>query len=544
MRKTFFILAGLAWVLAQGKGHAMPKSRVEWAGAYLNGSKVGWSLFAFGCGGDYPEILTESNGFAASAMGEGAPVLLSRSSLRVRAYGLPNQLEWNMEAVLFPNLTLRRLEFHLNSDDSTIRLSGEVEGNHLLVSILSASSESKQQIPLDGNGVYIAEVIPLLLSESINQGKDPGFDLRVFEPHQLSCSTWKIRSEGTEWIDSIGGRIQAHRVTQEIGGFNPVLWIDDEGRVYKEWAPLSKDLGYLSLQESEEQARDSTFINPILSQPDVPAASTQPTPDLLDATRVRVKKRIPDPDRVTRMVVDLWNFELDQPIPEGRWQTNLARYPKSAPTSEIPLRLEIVSPDIRSIAAQSENGFSGEIPQEIQPFLEKEPLVQVDHPEIKKLAQEITEGSSSPWEKSVAIYRWIEGNIQTEFRITLPSALEVLKTGKGDCNEQSTLFAALARAAGVPTKICTGLVYQGSGFYYHAWNEVLVSTDPETWVPIDPALKEIRVDATHIKFGEGGLSTQSYLNGLIGKIQARVIEFERDDPDPESSQTLRTQDSG
>ena len=177
-------------------------------------------------------------------------------------------------------------------------------------------------------------------------------------------------------------------------------------------------------------------------------------------------------------------------------------------------------------------------------YIQPEPLVQSDHPEIVERAKAITDGVGGNWGKALAIQGWMAEHIQPEFRITLPSAIEVLHTGKGDCNEQSALFAALARAAGVPVRICTGLVYQRGAFYYHAWNEVLVSTEQERWIPIDPVLKQKIPDATHIKFGEGGLSEQAYITGLIGKIRARIIEFQTDDPDPATDSQLRTQNRG
>ena len=120
----------------------------------------------------------------------------------------------------------------------------------------------------------------------------------------------------------------------------------------------------------------------------------------------------------------------------------------------------------------------------------------------------------------------------------------VLHSRKGDCNEQSALFAAVARASGVPTRICTGLVYQGGAFYYHAWNEVLIRAEPECWAAVDPALRQEIADATHIKFSTGGLSEQTYINGLIGKIRANILEIETDDPGQEPDETLRADDRG
>ena len=91
---------------------------------------------------------------------------------------------------------------------------------------------------------------------------------------------------------------------------------------------------------------------------------------------------------------------------------------------------------------------------------------------------------------------------------------------KGDCNEHSTLFAALARSLGIPAKICAGLVYQDDGFYYHAWNEVFVNG---RWYPIDATLNRIEMDAAHVKLTEGSLDAQSDIVKLIGNLKVNVL---------------------
>ncbi len=72
----------------------------------------------------------------------------------------------------------------------------------------------------------------------------------------------------------------------------------------------------------------------------------------------------------------------------------------------------------------------------------------------------------------------------------------------GDCNEHAVLFAALARAAGVPARIEAGLVYLNGRFYYHAWPNVYVGH----WLEMDPTWGQHAVDATHLALVEGELA--------------------------------------
>jgi transglutaminase-like putative cysteine protease len=104
--------------------------------------------------------------------------------------------------------------------------------------------------------------------------------------------------------------------------------------------------------------------------------------------------------------------------------------------------------------------------------------------------------------------------------VSIPNALDVLKTRKGDCNEHATLFAALSRAAGIPTKVILGVVFLDGKFYYHAWNEVFVGN----WIAVDPTLGQFPADASHIKFIEGDLGKSSEIIKLVGKIKLEVKE--------------------
>ena len=135
----------------------------------------------------------------------------------------------------------------------------------------------------------------------------------------------------------------------------------------------------------------------------------------------------------------------------------------------------------------------------------------------------MTRESENAWEASLAIAQWLYDNIDKEMRGTIPSAVEVFKTMKGDCNEHSTLFAAMARSIGIPATICSGLVYQGDGFYYHAWNEVYVGG---RWLPIDVTLDRFEMDAAHIRLAVGSLDSMADIVKLIGNIDVEIISFE------------------
>jgi transglutaminase-like putative cysteine protease len=114
-------------------------------------------------------------------------------------------------------------------------------------------------------------------------------------------------------------------------------------------------------------------------------------------------------------------------------------------------------------------------------------------------------------------------NVAKEVTISVPSALDIYRTRRGDCNEHTVLYVALARAIGLPARTAAGLVYLNGSFYYHAWPEVYLNG----WVPVDPTFGQFPADAAHLRFVVGGLARQLELVTLIGRLTIDVVEAER-----------------
>ena len=114
---------------------------------------------------------------------------------------------------------------------------------------------------------------------------------------------------------------------------------------------------------------------------------------------------------------------------------------------------------------------------------------------------------------------WVYESIEKRITISVPSAVEVLETRRGDCNEHTVLYVALARAAGIPARTAAGLVYSDGSFFYHAWPEVYLNG----WVAADPTFGQFPADAAHLRFTIGGLARQMELVRLIGRLELEVI---------------------
>lgn len=162
-------------------------------------------------------------------------------------------------------------------------------------------------------------------------------------------------------------------------------------------------------------------------------------------------------------------------------------------------------------------------PQSGSPEVMAEPLVQSDHPRIQEQARAIAGPGFGPWQRAKAIHRWVHRTLAKEPAPGMPSALEVLATRRGDCNEHTVLFTALARASGLPTRMAVGLVWSEEleAFAYHAWPEVFVGR----WIWMDPTFGQDVADATHLKLLTGDVMAWPRVTAYLGRLRLQVLEI-------------------
>lgn len=139
---------------------------------------------------------------------------------------------------------------------------------------------------------------------------------------------------------------------------------------------------------------------------------------------------------------------------------------------------------------------SGEgFPEIVAPYLKATSEVPADDPEMKKIADQATQGKKGTLEKARAVYDWV---VENTFRdpevkgcgLGIPGRTLQQCNGGGKCADLSAVFVTLARAAGIPAKDVYGLRLGSpktgnvtSGF--HCWAEFYL---PGTgWVMVDPA---------------------------------------------------------
>jgi len=116
------------------------------------------------------------------------------------------------------------------------------------------------------------------------------------------------------------------------------------------------------------------------------------------------------------------------------------------------------------------------MPAEIRMFLTPSPKIESHDPKIKDQAKQLMGAGGNDWEKVRAIYTFVREHVKYKSGAPLRGAIVALKEGAADCEDMTSLFVALCRAAGVPARTvwvpghCYGEFYlvddEGNGYWF------------------------------------------------------------------------------
>ncbi len=120
-------------------------------------------------------------------------------------------------------------------------------------------------------------------------------------------------------------------------------------------------------------------------------------------------------------------------------------------------------------------------------YLNSIQIIDRDNEAVANKAEELTQGLTADKDKVKVIYDFIVNNGSYDYEKAatvktgyIPKAEDTLEIKKGVCYDFSSLFAAMTRSVGIPTKLVKGYADGVNG--YHAWNEVNIDGE---WIVVD-----------------------------------------------------------
>ncbi len=433
----------------------------NWMDVRLGGDKIGYVMQSFG----------------NTPLGY---ILKDYSLIKIPMGGTVREVYLDSYAVLNADYSLKTFTFGLVSGNFTTDLYGEVRNGNLLVKLRSQNNETAVSFDAN-NGIFLPSVVPLMAkAKGFPRGR---FTLPTFDPFSLITNDLEVVIDSLEKIETGFGYIKAYKLSLIFSGVSSSMWISEKGQVVKE-----EETGGMEMAAVTKETA--------LNMPNVDFAQK----DILNDLAVPCSGVISDPRNIDYLKVVINGIEPELFDLEDDFQTII---------STDPLVLEIHPGRIDS----------SELKDRV-PYLQSKTFVQSDDPRIMKAASEITSNSLTNEIIANDIGKWVFENVEKDYTVSMPSAIDVLEIKKGDCNEHTSLYTALARASGLPAKICIGIVYKDGRFYYHAWPAVYLGG----WRPLDPTFGQDVADAAHIKFLDGGFERQADLLRMVGRVSITILE--------------------
>ncbi|MFP4624777.1 MAG: transglutaminase-like domain-containing protein, partial [Gemmatimonadota bacterium] len=457
-------------------------------------------------------------------------------NLEIPAMGARQLATVRTRARLGPALQLEAFDFLLESEIGEFRVRGDARDDSTLALTLDAGArEQASAVRLD-RSLTLPVALPMRMAAAGRLDVGAEYSARVFDPSTLSDRAVTVEVTGRDELvipDSVARNQRTGRwltwsydtipvwvVEERYGGVRVTSWLDEDGRLVQAESPMGFVVKRVPYELAEQAWRDAR-ATPVSAGYGAVIENTAIAANV-DLTGAE--------ERVRRLAVRLRNVDLEGFDLEGGRQSlrgdTLVVERESTLRADyaLPYRLEGGEADRSRTADGARDGVDAAAPGAFfgppgPESLAPTPLIQSDDPRIVGAAREAAAGETRPAVVARRLTEWVYERLEKEITLSVPSAVQVLELGQGDCNEHTVLYVALARALGLPARTAVGLVHLNGRFYYHAWPEVWL----DGWVAVDPTLGQAPADAMHLRFLVGGLARQVELIRLIGRLDLEIV---------------------
>jgi hypothetical protein len=365
---------------------------------------------------------------------------------------------------------------------------------HLKTTVMGETRELEVDVPPDTLGPY------WLGQRAWEYADQPGarFQLTTWGGDTNSPTTVDVHMVGREDV-IVGGEklslVRYETTLEAAGGVTTSNWADESGNPVKTSTSMM-GMTIETLRCDESTARAAYAAGGDLS-PDVFRASVVVSSEYLPSARSVDAAEIRLTPRSARVKFD--------DVADSRQTVG-----EAAEDGSILVRIERRTPPAERNAPRP----LVDVPAELERPLASSSMIQSNHPDIVGIANEIVTGETDAWRATQRIEAWVEKNVTEKgMDVGFASALEVCTDRAGDCTEHAVLLCALARAAGIPSRVAMGLLYIGGIWGGHAWTEVWIDGD---WYPVDGTIGSGSVDALHLTLARLDLAEGSPMADFAG----------------------------
>jgi hypothetical protein len=450
-----------------GDNVSLEEGSEEWMEIFVKGRKVGYTA---------TRVKKIKQGFEVR----------EQIFLAVNLMGSAKEISSHTTAQLDERCFLNSFNFSLSSGLIEFKISGKIAGKTLYLSMGDKGREETRLIRLPSKPMISAGMPQFFRSCKLKTGDS--FAFPVFDPITMTTNLTVIKVAAKEVVELDGKSYKAFRLEMDLLGRPLVFWVDERGVSLKERGFM----GFTLVRSTPAKAKLGLDRSKRI--------------DFCELSAIKIANKLRNPRTLSYLKVQLNQVPSSMPI-DGSRQSLSGRI----------LAVKKERPPFKASYTIPYRGNDDKLLYYLRP----EMLIQSEDPEIMTLTKRIVEDIKDPFMAANMILGWVFENLEKKPVVSIPDAREILKYGKGDCNEHATLLTALFRAAGIPARVVVGLVYKDGRFYYHAWNEAYINK----WISMDATLKQMPVDATHIKLVDGGIEKQIQIVGMIGNLEFTILDY-------------------
>jgi hypothetical protein len=426
------------------------------------------------------------------------------TQMRVRRAGELSTFGERTLSLETPAGGLLSFEASLEMGGAPQQTTGRVVGSELL---LEAAGQPPRRLKWPAGGRGFSGVEQSLAERPLAAGERRRLEVLLPVLYQVALVTLQAKQEETVELPEGLRRLLRVDVETRLPGvaapLRAVHWVDGQGLVQR---VLDETTGQVALRTTQAKAL-------------APAAAGGL--DLLAATTVRIARPLPQGHRTrrARYRVRLRGGDPAEAFLHTSWQEVRPAGPGLAEITVRACRPADLPPGSKKAPATDAQLLAS-------------PLIQVDDPQVRALAERAAGQERDTWQQALALERMVRETVQTvTFSQALVSAAEVAQSRRGDCTEFAVLLAAMARARGIPARVSAGLVYLSGqqAFGFHMWTEVLVDG---VWYGLDGTLAAGGTGAGHLTLARTDLANPAALVELLpvaqvmGRLEIELLEAE------------------
>lgn len=449
-----------------------------WLGVYMNGAKIGYSFSS-----------------TSDAMLDGRKVKKIDSLSVLGGNMLGSQFSMRMESQSWVDAKGKALRMRFVNSSAGRRQVVEADfgSTQIDARVDNNGAKTTKKIEIPAGAVIVDDATYAVLSMRAG-GVGSQKELYVFDPVTVSLVKNRVLYQGRQKVRVGKSEFTSDRIDVIDPRATSKVFLSAKGDLVKVEGPLGLEM----LPQPKAQAMN------------MDASDSKGVPDLAFDTMIRLPKPIERIDEASSVGYTVRGIDLSR-MPSDAHQTV---------TKDVQRWSVVVHPVALGKGAATIEQAAGQKPEWIKPDLH----IPSDQPRFVELAKEVVGESKTVEEAAGKVRAYVHGLLRGNVSIAvLRDASEILESKEGLCRDHAILCATLLRAARVPARLVSGLVYEAGALYYHAWTEVWNGTD---WVGVDSTRDADQVSAGHLKIAQGTLADAFTFFVLDGaKVEAAEVRY-------------------